>query len=358
LCGGAFGGERLRSSQSARLVNFMRVVPKRRIALVGADTLLGHEIKEVIEAAGGISIDSFAVNGEPNFGDEEGEAVFRHALDTKAVDGCDAIISAGSPEGAQKALAIARSQGGSLKLIDCTGALDQQAEARMCSFEQAAPPDSWLMVIAHPAAEVISSLLRKLAAYQPVTGAVIEIFEPASERGRLGMAELQQQTTGLLSFKALEKKVYDTQVSFALVPAYGEHSACRLDAIEQRIERHVASLISSPVNGGTVIPMPSLRLIQAPVFHGHTVSAWIEFSDHPDAARVASVLSSGEIDVRTAEHEMPSNAGIAGQSGFSVGDIRVDRNNSRALWLWAVADNLRIVADRVHEILRALEHTT
>jgi len=54
---------------------------------------------------------------------------------------------------------------------------------------------------------------------------------------------------------------------------------------------------------------------------------------------------------------MPSNAGVAGQSGFSVGDIRVDRNNPRAIWLWAVADNLRIVADRVHEVLQTLERT-
>jgi aspartate-semialdehyde dehydrogenase len=336
----------------------MRAVSKRRIALVGADTLLGREIKEVLETGGGIAIDSFAANGEANFGDEEGEAVFRQALDANTIEGSGALVVAGSPEGAQKALAIARNQGGKIKLIDCTGALDQQPESRIFSAETAVPPDSWLLVVAHPAAEVISSLLRKLSAYQPAARAVIEIFEPASERGQLGMTELQQQTTGLLSFKALEKKVYDTQVSFAMVPAYGENSAYRLDAIEQRIERHIASLMGAVVSGSPAVPMPSLRLIQAPVFHGHTISAWVEFSGHADAGRVANVLSSADIDVRTAEHEMPSNAGIAGQSGFSVGDIRVDRNNSRAIWLWAVADNLRIVADRVQEILKALEHTT
>lgn len=335
----------------------MRAVSKRRIALVGADTLLGHEIKEVIEAARGIAVDSFAANGDANFGDEEGEAVYRQALDAKAVEGCDALVVAGSPEGAHKALTIARNQAGAIKLIDCTGVLDQQAEARMCGPDLAPPPDSWLLVIAHPAAEVISSLLHKLSAYQPAARAVIEIFEPASERGRLGLAELQQQTTGLLSFKTLEKKIYDTQVSFAMVPAYGENAAYQLDAIEQRIERHLASLMGAAVSGGPAISMPSLRLIQAPVFHGYTISAWIEFSDHADAGRVASVLSAGDIDVRTAEHEMPSNAGIAGQSGFTVGDIRVDRNNSRAVWLWAVADNLRIVADRVQEILKRLEQT-
>src|SRR6476646_1613634 len=102
----------------------MRAVSKRRIALVGADTLLGHEIKEVMEAVGRVAIDSFAANGEANFGDEEGEAVFRHALDAEAIKGCAALVSAGSPEGSAKALAIAKSRRGKLKLIDCTGALD------------------------------------------------------------------------------------------------------------------------------------------------------------------------------------------------------------------------------------------
>jgi aspartate-semialdehyde dehydrogenase len=335
----------------------MRTVSKRRIALVGADTLLGHEIKEVMQAAGGIAIENFAGNGEANFGDEEGEAVFRKALDSKSVEGCDALVLAGSPEGAAKALAIAKSQRGKVRLVDCTGLLDQEPEARIYGSGVPAGSDSWLLVVAHPAADVLSTLLRKLSEYQPAVRALAEIFEPASERGRAGMAELQQQTTGLLSFKTLDKTVYDTQVSFALVPAYGENAGHRLDAIEQRIERHTASLIGLAANGSPAIPMPSLRLIQAPVFHGHTISTWIEFAGHADAGRIASLLASAGIDVRTTEHEMPSNAGIAGQSGFSAGDIRVDRNNSRAVWLWAVADNLRIVADHVQEILKALERT-
>jgi aspartate-semialdehyde dehydrogenase len=334
----------------------MHAVSKRRIALVGADTLLGHEIKEVMEGAGRTAVDSFAANGEANFGEEEGEAVFRLALNAEATKGCDALVSAGSPEGTAKALAIAKSRRGKLKLIDCTGALDQQPEARICGSGTPTPLDSWLLVIAHPAADVIASLLKALSRYQPVIRAVIEIFEPASERGRVGLAELQQQTTGLLSFKTLETTVYDTQVSFALVPAYGEKSAYRLDAVEQRMEKHAASLIAA-APGGPAIPMPSLRLIQAPVFHGYSISAWIEFAGHADAGPISSLLASDNIDVRSAEHEMPSNAGVAGQSGFSVGDIRVDRNNPRAIWLWSVADNLRIVADRVQEMLKTLEHT-
>jgi hypothetical protein len=34
-----------------------------------------------------------------------------------------------------------------------------------------------------------------------------------------------------------------------------------------------------------------------------------------------------------------------------VGDLRVDRNNPRAVWLWMVADNLRLLADSVASLL-------
>lgn len=334
----------------------MRAGSKRRIALVGADTLLGREIKEVAESAG-VAVDSFAANGEANFGDEEGEAVFRNALDATAIEGSDAIVLAGAAEGAKKALDLAAAHQDRLKVIDCTGALDQHPEARIWGGGVPVPHNAWLLIAAHPAADLIATVLRMLGQYQPLAQAVIEIFEPASERGRLGMAELQQQTAGLLSFKALEKKIYDTQVSFAMVPAYGEASPYRLEAIEQRIERHIASLIGSDAAAVPATPMPSLRLIQAPVFHGHTISAWIEFASHPDPEKIAGVLASSGIDVRTAEHEMPTNAGVAGQSGISAGDIRIDRNNARAIWLWAVADNFRIVADRVEQLLSSLEST-
>jgi aspartate-semialdehyde dehydrogenase len=41
----------------------------------------------------------------------------------------------------------------------------------------------------------------------------------------------------------------------------------------------------------------------------------------------------------------PSNAGIAGQSGVSLGAINDDPNQPRAVWLWMVADNLRLAAE-------------
>ena len=63
---------------------------------------------------------------------------------------------------------------------------------------------------------------------------VIQIFEPASERGQAGIHELQQQTTSLLSFRQLEKKIFDAQLGFAMLARYGE------DAPEQACDCRTA----------------------------------------------------------------------------------------------------------------------
>ena len=43
-------------------------------------------------------------------------------------------------------------------------------------------------------------------------------------------------------------------------------------------QRHRAIQLHADGEG---VPMPSLRLIQAPVFHGYTFSAWVEFEENP-----------------------------------------------------------------------------
>lgn len=321
--------------------------------LIGADNLLGREIKEVLEAAQrGAHIESFASNGEANFGEEEGEAVFRQAVTPETLEGADAVILAGSPEGSAKALAIVKNLPAPVKVIDCTGALDQEANARIFApWIDKAVPREQIIVAAHAAAAAVALLLSRLASYHPIARAVFEIFEPASEQGRLGIAELQQQTTSLLSFKTLEKKIYDAQVSFAMLPAYGSDAAVSLGAIEQRVERHLATILARMIHQGNIVAMPSLRLMQAPVFHGYSISGWIEFENLVHAGEVENALRSPEIDVRTGDQEAPTNVGVTGQSGLIVGDVRVDRNNPRAVWIWATADNLRILADGVASII-------
>ena len=330
---------------------------KLKIALVGGETLLGRELQEVMESRGtDAAITAYAATGEGNFGEEEGEAIYLEPLGLDAIREDQAILIAGSPEGARKAYELAKQGGGRPVLIDCTGQLESQPEARIVAplVGEAAAPDSWLWVIAHPAASALTLVFTRLAKYRPIRRSVINVFEPASERGKRGITELNQQTTSLLSFKPLDKNVFDAQLSFNMLAQYGEEAPQKLSAVEQRIEHHVATLLSRAATSGNAVPMPSLRVIQAPVFHGYSISAWVEFEGEAGQDELGEALASAQIEVRSQTDTAPDIVGAAGQSGLVAGDIRIDRNNGRAAWLWIVGDNLRLTADAAAELVSGL----
>jgi aspartate-semialdehyde dehydrogenase len=154
----------------------------------------------------------------------------------------------------------------------------------------------------------------------------------------------------LLSLHQLPKKVFDAQLSFNMLAHLGEEAAHPLLETEERIERHLATLLDHP----DAPPMPSLRLVQAPVFHGYSFSLWVEFEESPTAAEVEGALGGESIEVRSESEEPPTNAGVAGQSGISVGVIAPDRNEANAMWIWMVADNLRLAAENAAMLVKEI----
>ena len=142
------------------------------------------------------------------------------------------------------------------------------------------------------------------------------------------------------------------QAYVAPAPAFGTEAAIRLDEIELSIDRHLATLLLISSRA----PMPSLRLVQAPVFHGYSLSVWVEFETDVNQEELSETLATAQIEVRSAEQEVPTNVGAAAQSGVAAGDIRIDRNNPRAAWIWLALDNLRMTADGAAELLRPVEN--
>jgi aspartate-semialdehyde dehydrogenase len=281
------------------------------------------------------------------------EAIPLSPLTASSLAGAGVAFLAGSPASSRKALRLNPADGP--VLIDLTGALEDQPQAQLRAPSAEAPGSAAaprvngarpVQVIAHPAAIGICMLLAALTRRATVRRALVHVFEPASERGKKGVDELQQQTVAVLNFQKLKTPVFDAQVSFNMLARYGEEAMEPIEGVEQRIERNVASLLSAY----PAIPMPSLRLIQAPVFHGHSFSLWVEFAENPGGAALAEALQEAGIDVRP--DDPPSNANIAGQSGLSAGAITVDSNQPRAAWMWAVADNFRLAAENAVAVAR------
>jgi aspartate-semialdehyde dehydrogenase len=338
------------------LANLKPEMDSLNVALVGGDTLLGRELQDVLgRRLTGVPVRSYAPNAEGNFADQEGEAVYLEPFGPTALQHGSAVVFAGTGEGAEKVYTLAKEKHPQPYVIDTTGLLEHHEEARVISPFLAEPDlkQTWLWEMAHPAAAAIALTISKLSQYAGVKHVVGHVLEPASERGQKGVSELHQQTTDLLSFKPLKKDVFDAQASFNLLPQYGSDSKINLLDIETRIERHLTSLLGASIHP-RVLPLPSVRLVQAPVFHGYSISLWVEFSSHVVPTELIEPLSSAHIEVRTEGQDAPNNVEAATQSGLIVGDIREDRTNRDAVWLWLVADNLRLVADGVADVLERI----
>ena len=324
------------------------------IALVGSESLMGRELRELLgENSLGADVRLIASGDEASgvLAEQGGAAAVILQLNKISLADADVILAAGSPESTRTAIELAPQAA----LIDLTHGAEDAPRSRLRApmvepHDLRIPPDA-IQSIAHPAAIALALVLNRVSTKYEVSNWVAHVFEPASERGTPGIEELQAQTVSLLSFKPMPKKVFDNQLSFAMLARLGEGAVVTLDDVETRIERHLATLLQ---NLGAK-PMPSIRLVQAPVFHGHSLSIWMEFAgEAPEPAALEGWLASEEINVHEATLEPPNNVGAAGQSGISVGAITRDRNHARALWLWIAADNLRLAAQNAMLVAQEL----
>lgn len=339
-------------------------------ALVGSETLIGREIRDVVStSAPELDLRLIETGETAAQEDEEEEKPGPIPVDLHAKDlsGARAVFLAGTANANRKAIELAE---GEIPLIDLSFAAEERPDARLRAplveggeevvegevedqpeDESQEEGSAGIHVIAHPAAIALALFLRRLQMHDPIQRSVIQVFAPASEQGATGVEELQQQTISLLSFRNLPQTVFDTQAGFNLLARYGQEAPTALEETELRIERHLATLLALPGEGAGA-QMPSIRVVQAPVFHGYSFSAWVEFETNPGLEAIENGLAGPHIDVRGAEFEPPTNVGHAGQSGIAVGGIEEDRNEPAACWFWIVADNLRLAAENAVAVAR------
>ncbi|MCZ2156360.1 MAG: hypothetical protein LC114_21065, partial [Bryobacterales bacterium] len=169
---------------------------------------------------------------------------------------------------------------------------------------------------------------------------LVHAFLPASEHGDAGLDELHQQTVKLFAFEDMPKVVFDAQLAFNLLAALGaEADAEKLTTVEQRVRGELPGILPA------VSEFPiSLRVVQAPVFHGLSFSVWLTGEAARDSGALERGLRGELVDVWPTENGAPNNVAAVGDAGISVGDIRSDEADADACWLWMTADNLRLRA--------------
>jgi aspartate-semialdehyde dehydrogenase len=322
-----------------------------KIAIAGASTLLGRELKEALTdsplaAASFLLLDDAEAHGQlDQVGDE---VTVVQAVEADSFEKVDFTFFAGT-ETLTRSHWRAALRGGST-VLDLSGALDREPGVLMrapwLGLAGAGPESTSAdlftpaVVPANPAALVLALLLERLQQAAPVRFAAATVLEPASAFGRAAMDELHQQTVSLLSFSALPKAVYDTQAAYTLLGGLGEAAKISLSDEEARIRRHYAAL------GDGRWPALALQVIHAPVFHGHSFSIAVELERPVEIAALEEALSGEHIDLVLEDTDSPSNLAATGQNDVRGRPGRPGRNPNVAsrLWLWAASDNLRLQA--------------
>ncbi len=102
-------------------------------------------------------------------------------------------------------------------------------------------------------------------------------------------------------------------------------------------------------------PVPAIQLVQAPVFYGYAFAAYAEFAS-PVAARATSrgVCESRSEDGRAGRCRRRRNVSVAGESEIHMARIEADPNIAGGVWIWGVADNLRLAATNAVRIAEEL----
>jgi aspartate-semialdehyde dehydrogenase len=319
-----------------------------RVAIVGAAGLKGRELKDVLSEHNFSAVDLKLLDDDESLGQIDAvgdEATFIQSTRQENFEQVDFTFFAGEPSFTRQYWQLARDAGSAV--IDLSYGLEQEPgisiRAPWIERELKMTPTADLAInavaVAHPAAVVLALLLLRAQKAGPIARVAATVFEPVSERGRRGMDELHEQTVNLLSFQEMPKKVFDVQVAFNMVAHYGEQAVTPLSAVEARIVQHLAHITQNRVR------VPSLMLVQAPIFHGHIFSIYIELEREMSLKNFRDVFSGEHIALTAAGGEEPSNVNVAGQEDILL-NVRPDTTGQRknAFWLWAAADNLKLNA--------------
>jgi aspartate-semialdehyde dehydrogenase len=319
-----------------------------KIAIAGASSLLGRELKDVLSESPLASATFALLDEEDAHGqlDQVGDEVtFIQTISSEAFEHADFTFFCGTEDLTRRYWRQALRAGSTV--LDLSGALDQEAGVLVRApwlGTEAAAVDLFTpaVVPAHPAVIALALILDRLQRAAPVRFAAATVLQPASEFGRGAMDELHQQTVSLLSFQSLPRAVFDAQTAYNLLSGMGESATVSLSAIEARIRRHYEALTAG--RG----PALAVQMIQAPVFHGHAFSIAIELERPVEVVALEEALSGEHVELILDDTDSPSNLAATGQNDVLL-RLRAEpmgRNSkfSSRLWIWAAADNLRLNA--------------
>jgi len=307
-----------------------------KVAIFDPTSIRGKEMKRVLVERSFPSQSVKLIDSREKLGtltDFDDEATFIQNADTEALEEADVVFFCGKPAETKSLAAMHRKL--DFFAFDLSRFAEESDEYRC--FVNGVNSDSaadfhGILASPHPVTVLLAKVISKLQKAFGVGSAAATVMKSVSEDGFEGISNLHRQARELLSFNPLDEK----QRIFNIFPAAGAYPG---DII--KISGEVEKLVS--LKTGSF----SLSLIEAPIFFGAAASIYVELNKAPDAAFSWRDLFSGEEGFRFDGDVSKGDAPI-GPVEISETDmlhlqiLYRDENDGRRLWIWAVADNIRL----------------
>jgi len=322
-------------------------IPERatkRIVIAGASSLLGTELKSLLEESRFADADFRLLDEDTVAGtltEAGGEASVIQPVEEGSFHRAQLVFFAGSPDFTRANFIPARQA--KARVIDLSGGELEQRRS-VAWF----PKLDWLLSREFPkeatAFEVLSAggtaaaILTLALQRHGLKRLSFVLFQSVSEAGRSGIEELETQTGQLLSFQGVGQPVFDTQVAFNLLDRYGSASRLRLSAVRNRIRRELLACV------GQRAPTPAIQILHAPVFYGATFTACAEFDPPANLDRVTESCVQAGIVFTVDGQPGPSNVSAAGEKSILLSKPEADPAQPGTWWFWGAADNIRLPA--------------
>ncbi len=318
----------------------------QKLVIAGASSLLGAELKSVLEESRFAGWDFRLVDEEVVAGtltEAGGEATVIQRLEEDTFHGARYAFLTGSTAFGKKCLGPAQEAGA--RILDLSGASLPEPDAlpwfpRIDTISgRSVARDAKTYSVCSAGGTSISMLamaLRKIG----LRRLVAVVFQPVSEAGRDGIEELETQTSQLLSFQNIGSPVFGTQAAFNLLPRYGEESRHNLRESLLQLRAEVSKAVSDAPDKAKI----ALNLVHAPVFYGMAFSAYVELDEAKGQENLFDVCKQAGFSLVPAAEAAPSNVSVAAETSVFLRDPEADSARPGGWWFWGAADNLRLPA--------------
>jgi aspartate-semialdehyde dehydrogenase len=317
-----------------------------RIVIAGASSLLGAELKSLLEESKFAGWDFRLLDEELAAGvltEAGGEPAVIQPVEEGSFDKARLIFFTGSTEFSRTNLKAAAQTGA--HVIDLSGAaLEDAGEPAVVPWfpkldslqGEASLGNGKLFGVPSAAATATAALALALSKLGLLWMNAVH-FQPVSEAGRVGIEELEAQTGKLLSFQPFGQPIFGTQVAFNMLDRFGAGSRQKLESTVQRVRAEVRACLSKKVT------LPAVQVLHAPVFYGAMFSACAAV-DVLGGQKITEVCREADFVIVPEDEAGPSNVSVAGEKSIFLAQPEADPSYSSTFWLWGAADNIRLPA--------------